>query len=247
MIVRKLKPIILEWSEKMPVISLTGPRQSGKTTLVKDVFPEYKYVTLENIEDREFALEDPKGFVENYGDKVIIDEVQNAPELFSYIQVKVDENKQNGQYILTGSNNFLLFEKISQSLAGRVAIFNLLPFSMNELTDTKFCFNTAEEYLFNGFYPRIYDQRLDPSKWLSDYIKTYIERDVRQIINIGDLGTFQKFLKTCAGRVGQIINSSAISNEVGVTDKTIRKRLSILEASYIVFLLQPYYKTIIKG
>lgn len=241
MIDRDIEPKILDLAEKMPVISITGPRQSGKTTLAKKLFPDYKYINFEDIEKREFAKDDPKGFLNSCGKRVIFDEIQNVPELFSYIQVYVD-NDSNYQYIITGSQNFLLLQKISQSLAGRVAIFHLLPFSINELKNTIFTYQDFHKYIIKGGYPRIYDKNLNPTDWLKSYITTYVERDVRQISNIGNLANFQKFIKLCAGRIGQLINFSSLANELAVSYHSVQSWLSILEASFIVFRLQPFYK-----
>jgi predicted AAA+ superfamily ATPase len=178
---------------KYPVLTITGPRQSGKTNLVKQLFPEYTYVNFEDIEQRGFALDDPKGFLDSKGKYIVIDEAQYVPEIFSYIQVYVDNDPER-QYILTGSQNFLLMEKITQSLAGRVAVLNLLPFSIKELKKTEFQKSNWQEYLFIGGYPRIYDKQMNPTEWLLNYITTYVERDVRQLLNIGDLNSFQNFI-----------------------------------------------------
>ena len=242
MINRIISKKILRLAQKLPVITITGPRQSGKTTLVKELFKTYTYINLEDAAIRDFAKQDIIGFFQKYNNKIIIDEAQNVPEIFSQIQVIVDNSKEKGQFILTGSQNFLLLKKISQSLAGRTAIFNLLPFSVNELKNTEYHYNKYESYIQKGMYPRLYDQNLNPEDWLPDYINTYIERDVRKIINITDLNRFRTFLKICAGHTGQIINLSKIGNEVGITHKTAQKWLSILETSYIIFLLHPYYK-----
>jgi hypothetical protein len=226
----------------MPVIAVTGPRQSGKSTLIKHLFPEHLYYNLEDIELRKFALEDPKGFLSNKGQKIIIDEVQYAPELLSYIQVISDEQKIAGQFILSGSQNLLLMQSIAQSLAGRVAIFNLLPFSLEEINSTDYEMSTYEEYILKGFYPRIYDMNLKPNDWLQDYLKTYVERDVRQILNVGDLGTFRSFLEICAGRIGQLVNFSEIGSQIGVSYQTVNRWLSVLESSFIIFTLRPYHQ-----
>ena len=241
MINRNIEKKILELSGKMPVISITGPRQSGKTTLAKKLFPKYKYVNFEDIEKRIFAKNDPKGFLKTYENQVIFDEIQNVPELFSYIQVAVDNNAKI-KYVITGSQNFLLLEKISQSLAGRVAVFNLLPLSINELQKSKYASNDSGLYIIKGGYPRIYDKNLQPADWLESYITTYVERDVRKIINVSDLSVFQKFLKLCAGRTGQLINFSSVANELATSFHTVQSWLSVLEASFIVFRLQPYSK-----
>ncbi len=242
MINRIISKEILRLSKKLPVVTITGPRQSGKTTLVKQIFKEYIYINLEDAEIRDFAKQDIVGFFQKYNNKIIIDEAQNVPEIFSQIQVIVDNSKEKGQFILTGSQNFLLSEKISQSLAGRTAIFNLLPFSVNELKEIKDHNNKYESYIQKGLYPRLYDENLEPKDWLPDYINTYIERDVRKIINVSDLNRFRVFLKICAGHTGQIINLSKIGNEVGISHNTAQKWLSILETSFIIFLLPPYYK-----
>ena len=226
----------------MPVITITGPRQSGKSTLVKKIFPEHNYVNLEDIEKRNFAKEDPKGFLKNVGRKVVIDEVQHVPDLLSYIQVDVDAHQEAGNYVLTGSQNLLLMEQVSQSLAGRTAIFNLLPFSLGELESTKYAFEDYEDYIVKGFYPRIYNENLDANSWLLDYISTYVERDVRQLINLADEDTFQQFLQICAGRTGQIVNFSDIGNLVGASYQTIKRWISILKTSFIIYTLRPYHK-----
>lgn len=226
----------------MPVIAVTGPRQSGKSTLVQKVFPNYSYVNLEDIEQRDFAKEDPKGFLLNLGEYAIIDEVQNVPDLLSYIQVAVDKEKRAGQFVISGSQNLQLMESVSQSLAGRVAIFNLLPFSLEELSQTKFSLDEYEKYIFKGFYPPIYDRDLNPSIWLLDYIQTYVERDLRQVITIADLWTFRQFLEICAGRTGQLINLSEVGNVIGVSYKTVQRWLSVLQTSFIVYTLRPYHK-----
>jgi hypothetical protein len=241
MIYRQIEKEIKAIIGKYPVISITGPRQSGKTTLAKHIFSDYNYVNLEDLEQREFALSDPKGFLIAKGNKVIIDEAQNATDIFSYIQVFVDDNPEK-QYVITGSQNFLLLEKISQSLAGRVAIFNLLPFSMGELQQSIYQEDHYLEYIFNGGYPRIYDRELSPTDWLKNYNATYVERDVRQLINIGDLNSFQKFMALCAGRIGQLINFSSIANELSISYHTAQKWLSILESSFIAYRLYPHHK-----
>ena len=242
MITRLLGSKISQSAEKMPVIAVTGPRQSGKSTLIQQVFPAHTYLNLEDIELRKFALSDPKGFLQNIGKKAIIDEVQYAPELLSYIQVITDREKIAGQFIISGSQNLLLMQNIAQSLAGRVAIFNLLPFSLQEIQNTHFALPNYEDYIFKGFYPRIYDLDLDPSDWLQNYLKTYVERDVRQNLNVGDLATFRQFLEICAGRTGQLVNFSEIGNMIGVSYQTIKKWLSVLETSFIIYTLQPYHQ-----
>lgn len=241
MINRRIEKKIKSLVGKYPVISITGPRQSGKTTLVRSIFPDFQYVNFEEMEMREFATNDPKGFLNVYGPRVIIDEAQHVPEIFSYIQVAVDDNKKN-QYILTGSQNFLLLEKITQSLAGRVAVFYLLPFSITELTGTLFEKEDYQSYMLKGGYPAIYDKGLEPHGWLRNYLITYVERDVRQVLNIGDLSNFQRFIGLCAGRIGQLVNFSSIANDLSVSYHTVQSWLSILETSFITFRLYPYYK-----
>lgn len=223
------------------VVAVTGPRQSGKTTLVKSVFPLKPYVNLENPDTRQFSIDDPRGFLSQYPNGAILDEVQRSPLLFSYLQEIVDNNQESGQFILTGSNNFLLNEKISQTLAGRVAYLNLLPFSFEELNSINIPYD-ENEYILQGFYPPLYDKQIPAREWIPNYISTYIERDVRQIKNITDLLVFERFMRLLAGRTGQEINYTSLSVEVGVDVKTIQSWIGILESSYIIYLLRPYYK-----
>lgn len=242
MLNRKLGIKIKESASKMPIIAITGPRQSGKSTLIKALFPNHHYINLEDPELRQFALTDPKGFLHTQKGSLILDEVQYVPHLFSYIQVISDQEKIPGQFILSGSLNFQLMESISQSLAGRVSIFNLLPFSLEEIKGSSFEMETYEAYILKGFYPRIYDLELDPYRWLQDYLRTYVERDVRQLLNIGDLGVFRQFIEMCAGRIGQLVNFSEIGNQLGISYQTVSKWLSILETSFICYTLRPYHK-----
>jgi predicted AAA+ superfamily ATPase len=241
MINRHLSEILTGIMKKMPVITLTGPRQSGKTTLVKHCFSDFTYLNLEETDKKELALTDPRLFFEIYQGNLIIDEAQNVPDIFSWVQVLVDSRKGDRKFILTGSQNFLLLERISQSLAGRTSILQLFPFSMEELKNTSFELKNYHDYIFKGFYPRLYDQDLNPVRWLDDYLISYIERDVRTIINVGDLIQFQRFVRLCAGRIGQLVNFSQIGNELGISYHTVQKWLSVLEASFIVFRLQPWY------
>jgi len=234
-----------ELEQQYKVVSLTGPRQAGKTTIVKKVFPEKEYLSLENPDNLEFALTDPMGFLSRSNKDMIIDEAQKAPKLFSYIQSIVDNSSETGKFILTGSQNFLLLEKISQSLAGRTAILKLLPFNQNELGLNRKSV-MLEKIIITGMYPPVYDNKLNPSEWYSNYIMTYIERDVRSILNVGNLNTFQRFLRLTAGRSGQILNHSSLAEDCGITHNTARSWLSILEASYIIELLPPYYKNLNK-
>ncbi len=250
MINREAQLKLLQLSNTFKAIAVIGPRQAGKTTLVKTTFPDKPYFSLENPDIRNFAIEDPRGFLSSIPKGAILDEVQRVPQLFSYLQEILDNSSQKGLFIFTGSNNFLLQENISQTLAGRVAYLNLLPFTANELKSKKLLPKTDEEVLFKGFYPPIYDQKIEPIDWMPNYIKTYIERDVRQIKNVTDLLVFEKFMRVLAGRTGQELNLSAICNEVDVNLKTIQSWIGILESSFIIYLLKPYYqnynKTIVK-
>lgn len=219
-----------------------GPRQSGKTTLAKSVFPQKPYISLEDPDSRLEAIEDPRKFLGRFPDGAIIDEAQKAPEIFSYIQTLVDEIKRPGFFVLTGSQNFLLSERISQSLAGRAAINHLLPLSFEEVKSASLLPPSPEDLLFKGGFPALYDHNIGPLDFFPSYIQTYIERDVRLIKNISDLSLFQKFLLLCAGRIGQIVNLSSLANDCGISHNTAKSWLSILEASYIIFLLQPFHK-----
>lgn len=242
MIRRQLEQKVKSMAKKFSVVAVTGPRQSGKTTLVKKVFSQKPYVSLENPDEYEFALSDPKRFLSQFSEGAILDEIQRAPQLFSYIQGVVDSSKKKGLFILTGSQNFLLMESITQSLAGRVALLTLLPFSFSELKKTKYNPRNIEESVFNGFYPRLYDDGLTPQEWFPNYIQTYIERDVRQVKDIQDLPTFQRFIKLCAARTGQILNIQKLATDCGVSPNTAKSWINILETSYIIYRLQPHYK-----
>ena len=241
MIKRDIQKRLLQLSEKFPVITVIGPRQSGKTTLVKMVFPEKEYRNLEEPDTRLFAQSDPRSFLSVKKSGLIIDEAQRVPDLFSYIQTIVDEKKTPGSFILTGSHNFLMQEKISQTLAGRVAILTLLPFSLGEIhsDDLKADFTN---YIFKGFYPPVYDRNIEPRDWYPNYIRTYLERDVRLIKNIPNLNSFTLFVKLCAGRIGQLLNLSSLAVEAGISVNTAKSWLSVLEASYIIFRLEPHYQ-----
>lgn len=247
MIERQLTNKLLQLSEKFPVITITGPRQSGKTTIARAVFNKYDYVSLENLDTRILAKEDPKGFLQNYPNNCIIDEIQHVPELLSYIQTIVDEEKVKGRFILTGSQNLLLSANISQSLAGRTAVTKLLPLSQFELKKLpSYKPISYEEIIYTGSYPGIYNDNISPQDFYSAYIETYIQRDVRQIQNIRNLTTFTSFLKLCAGRTGQILDYSSLASDAGVSANTAKEWISVLEASYILFTLQPYYKNFSK-
>ena len=245
MIERTLAHKLIALADKFQVISLTGPRQSGKTTLVKAAFSSFDYVSLEEPDIRQFALNDPRGFLSNYNRGVILDEVQHTPDLFSYIQSIVD-NDPEARFILTGSSNFLLMEKISQTLAGRTAILHLLPFSYQELKNDHISFEQYESLIFKGQYPRIYDREIEPTDFYPSYIQTYVERDVRTIKNIGDINAFIQFLQLCAGRTGQLLNYTSLANDAGISPNTAKSWISILEASYIVYRLQPYHRNFSK-
>ena len=242
MIARDLGPKLLEWAMQYPVVTLTGPRQSGKTTLVKSLFSGHHYISLEDPDQRAFAREDPRGFLARLTDGAILDEIQNVPELASYLQSEVDARPDPGRFILTGSRQFELMESVSQSLAGRTAIGRLLPFSMRELYGATPAADLPplDVILQTGFFPRIHDRKLRPSEALSFYLSTYLERDVRQLLRVSDLGLFERFLRLAAGRTGQLLNSSALGSEVGVSHNTIRQWLSILETSHIIKLLAPW-------
>lgn len=242
---RNLETELRQMAGEYPVVTLLGPRQAGKTTLVKMTFEGMPYVNIESPETRKLALEDPKELLSRYPNGLIIDEIQRAPELLSYIQVMVDEKKQSGLYVLTGSHQLDLHEHITQSLAGRTAILHLLPLSIAELRSVK-KMDDENELMFTGFLPRIYDGEQQPLKAYRNYLQTYIERDVRRIINVKDLNTFQKFMIMCASRVGQLINYDDISREIGLSNNTIKNWFSILEASYIIIRLSPYFANINK-
>ncbi|NLI37336.1 MAG: ATP-binding protein [Bacteroidales bacterium] len=241
MIDRVLKNKLLELTRKYPIVTVTGPRQSGKSTLLKNSFPDYKYVSLEDPDMRLFAADDPRGFLATYSDKTIIDEVQRVPTLFSYIQTYTDKENREGMYLLAGSLNFLLMESINQSLAGRTAILKLLPFSHGEMKEGNILPPTVDGEIFKGGYPRLYDKDIAPTDYYPFYIQTYVERDLRLMKNIGDLSKFIKFIKLCAGRIGQLLNLSSLANECGVAVSTVSIWLSVLEASYICYLLKPDY------
>lgn len=243
MVSRRASAKLLDMATKYPVLLVTGPRQSGKTILTKLAFPEHHYVNLEDPDNRAYAAQDPKGLLTTY-DKLIIDEAQNVPELFSYIQRIVDEKNIPGQFILSGSQNFLLLEKITQSLAGRVYILELLPLSYSELSKNQEI--SLEELLLQGGYPRIYDWKISANDFYPSYVKTYIERDVRPIANVHNLQIFRKFLTLCAHHVGQLFVANNFAKELGVDFKTIKNWMSILETSYIAFTLAPYHNNLSK-
>ena len=241
MIDRKAAATLKQLAKGFPVVAITGPRQSGKTTLAKFVFANKPYVSLEDPDQIEFATTDPRGFLARYQEGAILDEIQRAPSLFSYLQGIVDEKHQTGLFIITGSEQFGLISKITQSLAGRVGLLQLLPFSLEELKSVELSPKTLDATLLKGFYPPIYDRSISPSVWYANYVSTYVERDVRQMLEIKDLSTFQRFLRMTAARTGQLLNLSSLANDCGITHNTAKAWLSILEASYIVFLLKPFH------
>lgn len=245
---RQISDKLLYLASKYPVVTLTGPRQTGKTTLVKTVFPDYNYVNLENPARRSLAIEDPNSFIEQYSQKTIIDEVQYAPDLLSYIQEKVDETGMAGHFIITGSQNLQLIENVTQSLAGRTTILKLLPLSLSELITDKDLNPkpTYSELVFNGFFPGKYKHDINSTDFYQSYFETYIQRDVRQIKNIVNLDLFANFVRLCAGRIGQIVDLSSLASDAGVSVNTVKGWLSLLQAAYIVILLQPYYKNLNK-
>lgn len=255
MIPRQMSSQILEAAMQYPAVAVTGPRQSGKTTLCRELFPDYAYANLEKPETRQFAMEDPNGFLAQFKKPVILDEVQRVPDLFSYIMPLVDEHRKMGEFVLSGSQNFHLQQAISQSLAGRCATLKLLPLSFRELSrkPNHDIFRLGEEFpdipdapgnpfdrIFRGGYPPIYDRRIKPTNWHAQYAQSYLERDVRQLVNVDDLETFERFLRLAAGRSGQILNMESLANDVGVSSVTIKRWISLLAASYIVFLLKPH-------
>jgi uncharacterized protein len=243
----------LQRFSKFQVIAIIGPRQSGKTTLARNVFNKHVFLNLELLDLRTMANENPQGFLRMYENEhgIIIDEFQYAPQLLSYIQVIVDEKKRPGYFILSGSQNFLVNQAITQSLAGRVGILTLLPFSLHELEESNLLPEFPEDAMFKGAYPRIYDENFDPNELYPSYIHSYLERDVRQLVNVGNFVAFERFIKLCAARVGQLVNFTEIAAQCGVSAPTIQQWVSILEASYIIFLLRPHWanfnKRIIKA
>ncbi|MFA5513450.1 MAG: ATP-binding protein [Sphaerochaetaceae bacterium] len=258
MIQRNLTKVLKKAAEQWPIVAVTGPRQSGKTTLYREIFPSWEYVNLEYPDVRRFAAIDPRGFLKQFSEPVILDEVQRVPQLFSYLMPLVDETHAPGQFMLSGSQNFLLLDSISQSLAGRCATFNLLPLSNAELND-RLCPSSLEldhvpwrtspkfeleELLFRGAYPALYSnmEHVSPSLWYAQYVQSYLERDVRSIVNIGDIETFERFLGLCAGRSAQVLNMSSLANDTGVSVPTVKRWLSILQTSFVITLLPPYEK-----
>ncbi|MFO0827919.1 MAG: ATP-binding protein [Phycisphaerales bacterium] len=241
---RDITEYLLNMAQHFPAITLTGPRQSGKSTLCKATFPNHPYATLEAPEVRDRAQSDPHGFLGQFPDGAIIDEVQRVPDLLSYLQVMIDEDRARGRWLLTGSYNLALLSSVSQSLAGRTAVLRLLPFSWNETQQTTSVPSSIDEAILRGGYPEPLDRGIPIASWMSSYVATYIERDVREVTAVGDLTAFQHFLTLCAGRTGQLLNFSSLAADVGITQPTAKAWLSILETTYIAFRLSPWFKNV---
>lgn len=243
MIARNIAPLLQQLATQYPVITLTGPRQSGKTTLAKALFPDKPYVTLEDPDVRRFATDDPRGLLASYQRGAVFDEIQRAPQLASYLQGMVDADPQPGRFLLTGSHQFELITQVSQSLAGRTAVLRLLPFTLAEVQRMPSRAQTPDlaQTLLTGFYPRIHDRGLDPSQALADYFATYVERDLRQLAAVHDLQRFERFVRLCAGRTGQLLNLNSLGNDAGVSHVTARAWIDLLQTSYIVYLLPPWF------
>jgi len=244
MIDRLLRLELAALLNEYPIITILGPRQSGKTTLAKHYLPTFNYRNLELPDVRKFAGEDPRGFLEDAGEPLIIDEIQRAPELLSYLQILVDDGNHSGRFVITGSHQLQLREAVTQSLAGRTAILNLLPLSIEELDSAGMKFDHFSDYLWSGFLPRVHDQNQRPAIAYANYYQTYVERDVRQLITLRDAALFEKFLRLLAGRTGQIINMESLGNDTGIDAKTIKHWLSVLEASFIIFKLPPFFENV---
>ena len=245
MIEREITPRLIALFRQYPFVTVTGPRQSGKTTLCRAAFPDLAYANLEAPDQRDFAEADPRSFLAQFSEGAIIDEVQHVPALLSYLQVLADERGGNGLFVLTGSEQFRLSDAVSQSLAGRTALLRLLPFSLAERRRMG-ASDAMDDIIYSGFYPRILDQGLDPHQALGDYFETYVERDVRRLGEIRNLSSFRRFVRLCAGRVGQLVNLSSLGSDAGVSHATAREWLTVLETSYIIFQLPPYHANIRK-
>ena len=245
MVDREISSYCRSTFQQYPVVTITGPRQSGKTTFCRTVFDHLPYANLENPDVRSFALEDPRGFLNQFPEGAVLDEVQRTPDLVSYIQPRVDEAHKNGLFVLTGSQQLNVSQTISQSLAGRTGLIRLLPFSLAEARQLS-PMDSVESLLYTGFYPRIHDQKLSPTQALADYFETYVERDLRQLSELKNLSAFQRFVRLCAGRVGQLLNLQNLGNDAGITHTTAREWLSLMETSYIVFLLPPFHGNLSK-
>ena len=242
MIARDAENTVRQMLRGFPIVTITGPRQSGKTTLAKEIFKNRPYVSLENPDDRMFAQDDPRSFLERFPDGAVLDEVQRCPHLLSYLQGIVDDDGRMGLFLLTGSQQFGLLAEVTQSLAGRTAFLELLPFSFQELERSNQLPSSPDTMLFNGCYPPLYDRDVSPQVWFNSYTTAYIERDARQILNIQDLESFQRFVRLCAGRTGQLLNYSSLANECGITHNTAKSWIAVLQASYLVFLLRPHHR-----
>jgi len=242
MIPRAASTTLARMAAGFPVLVVTGPRQSGKTTLAQTSFPDKPYVSLENLNERAFANEDPLGFLRRYPNGAIIDEVQHVPALLSYLQTHLDASRRMGEFVLTGSQNFGLVAGVTQSLAGRAGIVQLLPFSLGELAAAGRLPSTLDEVLYRGLYPPLHDRPLDPAQWFGSYVLTYLERDLRQLANVHDLGLFQRFIALCAARTGQLLNLSALALDCGIGQTTAKNWLDLLQASYVIYLLRPHHR-----
>ena len=243
---RDLGPRLRRAAQSAPVVTVTGPRQSGKTTLCRTVFDGHRYVSLEALDVRAFAVEDPRGFLAQFPDGAVIDEIQRAPDLPSYLQVLIDDDPAPGRWILTGSQHLGLLDTVSQSLAGRTALLNLLPLSYGEILRFGDHEHTLDEVLLTGGYPRIYDRGLDASEWLGSYIATYLERDVRSVRNVGDLDAFGRFLQLCAGRTAQLVNHSTLAADCGVSQPTAKAWLAMLDVSFVAMRLPAFWANLRK-
>ena len=241
MIERDLTKKLKKVAREFPVVTLTGPRQSGKSTLCKMTFPKHAYINLEAPDIRQFALRDPRGFLAEYKNGAVLDEIQRCPEIPSYLQVLVDEDKTKGKWILTGSQNLTLLESISQSLAGRTAILHLFPLTHNEILRFSEPPETLDSLLLTGGFPRIYDEQLSPAEWLSSYVGTYLERDVRSVLKVADLVSFHRFIELCAGRTGQLLNLTSLASDAGITQPTAKAWLGVLETCFLLFRLPPFF------
>lgn len=246
MIRRTLQTRLTALARKYPIVTVTGPRQSGKTTLCRATFPRKRYISLENDDTREYARLDPRGFLAELAAGAILDEIQRVPSLLAYLQTEVDARPRAGRFVLTGSANILLLQSVSQSLAGRTALLTLLPLALDEVRRFPESPSALDETLWSGTYPAVFDRRLAASDWYPSYTATYVERDVRQILNVGDLLAFRTFLGLCAGRTGQLLNASALGAEAGVTHATARSWISVLEASYLAWRLPAFHANVAK-
>jgi len=242
MIPRQAAPVLQKLALGYPILAITGPRQAGKTTLAQTTFPDKRYLSLEDPDQRAFAEEDPRGFLARLPQGAILDEAQRCPALFSYLQTRVDREKKMGQFVLTGSQQFGLLSNLTQTLAGRVGMVQLLPFSLQEMQRGEIAIHDLDDLMWRGMYPPVHDRQLAPEQWFANYLVTYVERDVRQLIEVKNLSLFQRFIKLCAARCGQLLNLSSLASDCGVSHNTVRAWISVLEASYVVFLLQPHHQ-----